>query len=135
MLYASLTDNRTPCRLILFPIILLIIQSLFAFVFLFFFLVFFSGRFFKPRLYGVPAKSVKTSTFSVNNPGFEEEHQYSEIVAEHHTYENPSSQWISPGHQDNRNSDISLQSADYQPLHVNMQSEPTYAALETESMM
>ena len=93
----------------------------------------FSGRFYKPRLYSVPAKSVKTSTFSVDNPGFEEEHQYSELFAEHHTYEKPSSQRKSPGDEDYNNSDVCLHNADYQPLHVNRRSEPTYAALETES--
>lgn len=90
-------------------------------------------RFYKPHLYSVPAKSVKTSTFSVDNPGFEEEHQYSELFAEHHTYEKPSSQRKSPGDEDYNNTDVCLHNADYQPLHVNRRSEPTYAALETES--
>ena len=66
----------------------------------------------------------------MENPGFEEEHQYSELFAEHHTYEKPSSQRKSPGDEDYS---VCLPNADYQPLHVNRRSEPTYTALETES--
>ena len=93
----------------------------------------FSARFYKPHLYSAPAKSVKTSTFSVDNPGFQEEHQYSELFDEHHTYEKPSSQRKSPEGEDCNKSDVCPHNADYQPLHVNRRSEPTYAALETES--
>ena len=117
MLYASLTANRTPCRLIVSAIILLIIQLLF---FLFFLVDLISLAYvvYQP-------KALK--------PGTEEEHQYSDLFAEHHTYEKPSSQRKSPGDEDYNNSDVCLHNADYQPLHVNRRSEPTYAALETES--
>ena len=111
----------------------IIVLFLFLFCFVLFFFFNSSGRFYKPRLYGVPAKSVKTRTFSVANPGFEEEHHYSELFAEHHKYEKPSSQRKGPGHEVYKNSDVCLQNGDYQLLHVNLHPEPTYAALKTES--
>jgi len=90
-------------------------------------------RFYKPHLYSAPAKSVKTSTFSVDNPGFQEEHQYSELFAEHHNGKAHTTQRKSPEGEDCNKNDVCLHNADYQPLHVNRRSEPTYAALETES--
>ena len=99
----------------------------------YYFFKFFSGRRYKHRVCDVPTKTAKTRTFSEDNQGFEEGH-YSEIPAEDHTYENPLSQWKSPGHEVVKNHDLSLQNTDYQHLHfVNGRPEPTYAGVKTES--
>lgn len=73
-----------------------------------------------------------TSSFSENQPGLDKEH-YSGIPAQHHTYENPSSQRKSPGHEVYKSSEGCLQNPNYQLLHANTRPERTYAALTTES--
>ena len=90
----------------------------------------FSGRF--RKTFPDHHEGGNTSSFSKNQPGFDEEH-YSEIPAQHHTYEKPPSQLESPGHEVYKNSEGCLQNTDYQPLHANRRPERTYAALTTES--
>lgn len=90
-------------------------------------------RYYKPRVYGAPAKSSTTRTFSEDKQvqRSEEEPYYSEIPVEKHDYQKLLSQPQSPGYE---NWDVSLQNTGYQQLHcMNGRPEPTYARLKTES--
>ncbi|XP_015761755.1 PREDICTED: uncharacterized protein LOC107340867 [Acropora digitifera] len=92
-------------------------------------------RYCKPRVYGAPAKSGTTTTFSEDKQvqRSEEEPYYSEIPAEKHDYQALLSQPQNPGYE---NCDVSLQNTGYQQLHcINGRPEPTYARLKTESVL
>ncbi|XP_067016111.1 uncharacterized protein [Acropora muricata] len=92
-------------------------------------------RYYKPRVYGAPAKSGTTRTFSEDKQvqRSEEEPYYSEIPEEKHDYQKLLSKPQSPGYEI---CDVSLQTTGYQQLHcINGRPEPTYARLKTESVL